>query len=64
MRLNDMKKSETPKEQIGARIDALAKKRDHAADVLNKPMLAWSYQIEIDRLAEALSPSDTTAEQS
>jgi hypothetical protein len=34
------------------KIEQLAKKRDHAADVLNKPLLAWSYQVEIDDLAE------------
>jgi hypothetical protein len=36
--------------ELQAKIDRLAKKRDHAADVLNKPMLAWSYQQEIDQL--------------
>lgn len=34
------------------KIDAFARKRDYAADVLNKPALAWSYQIEIDKLIE------------
>jgi hypothetical protein len=39
-------------EQIERKIAALAKKRDHAADVLNKPILAWTYQQEIDALTQ------------
>ena len=42
------------KEQIEARIERCAKQRDHAADVLGKEMLAWTYQIEINALADKL----------
>lgn len=38
------------KEELDKKLDQLAKKRDHAADVLNKPLLAWTYQREIDEL--------------
>ena len=35
---------------INADVEALTKKRDHAADKLGKPLLAWTYQMEIDKL--------------
>ena len=40
---------------INAEIDSLAKKRDHAADVEGKPVLAWSYQVDIDKLCALLA---------
>jgi hypothetical protein len=40
-------------DEFEARINRLVKKRDYAADVLGKSMLAWSYQDEIDRLVTA-----------
>lgn len=40
---------------INDAIDRLAKKRDHAADVEGKQMVAWSYQVEIDELVALLS---------
>lgn len=45
-------------QDLQRKIDMLAKKRDHAADVLNKPLLAWSYQDEIDRLIAAHDRSE------
>jgi hypothetical protein len=39
---------------INKEIDKLAKKRDHAADVLGKVVLAWSYQVSIDALVDLL----------
>ncbi len=36
---------------IESQLDKLARKRDYAADVLGKPMLALTYQMEIDKLA-------------
>jgi hypothetical protein len=42
------------REQIETKIDALAKKRDHCCEVLNKPLLGWSYQVEINQLADQL----------
>ena len=36
-----------------AKIDRLVEKRDYAANVLKKDMLAWSYQVEIDKLCAA-----------
>ena len=38
-------------EAINRSIDAVAKKRDYAADKMGNPMLCWSYQMDIDRLA-------------
>jgi len=38
---------------LDAKLDSLAKKRDYAADVLNKPALALSYQMSIDQLLAA-----------
>lgn len=44
------------------KIDSLAAKRDHAADVLNKPALALSYQMEIDKLVGHVAvPADVEA---
>ena len=39
---------------IKAEIARLAKKRDYAADVMSNQILAWSYQMSIDKLAELL----------
>lgn len=36
--------------ELERRIQILADKRDYSADALNKPMLALSYQLEIDKL--------------
>lgn len=41
-------------EKINYEIGLLVKKRDHAADTLNNPWLAMSYQQDIDRLAASL----------
>lgn len=46
---------------VQRQIDLLAKKRDHAADVLGKPLLAWSYQIEINKLAASVEPTPLSA---
>lgn len=46
--------TEQRKQEIKERIEMLAKKRDHCADVLSKPVLAWSYQDEINKLATEL----------
>lgn len=35
---------------VKAQLDRLAEKRDHAADVLGKPLLALTYQMEIDKI--------------
>ena len=40
--------------EIQRKIDAAAKKRDHACDVLNKPLLGLTYQMEIDKLLAQL----------
>ena len=40
---------------INAEMDRLAMKRDHAADVEGKPVVAWSYQVDIEKLAELLA---------
>ena len=42
------------KAAINRDIDALAKKRDYAADVMGNPMLALSYQQDIDKLIDLL----------
>ena len=42
---------------INRDIDRLAKKRDWAADVKGSAILAWSYQQDIDKLAELLTPN-------
>ena len=36
--------------EVERRIEQLARKRDYAADVLGKPILALTYQQEIDKL--------------
>lgn len=41
-------------EEINRRIDAAARKRDHAADVMGNVLLAWTYQQDIDVLVEEL----------
>lgn len=46
---------------INRAIDRLVKKRDWAADVKGSPLLAWSYQQDIDRLAELLTPAVSQA---
>jgi hypothetical protein len=40
--------------ELNLRIELAAKKRDHACDVLGKPLLGMTYQMEIDRLVEQL----------
>lgn len=42
---------------INAKIDAVAKKRDYAADTMGNVMLSWTYQQDIDRLVELLTPN-------
>lgn len=42
------------REQIEARIAQCVKQRDHAADVLGKEALAWTYQIEINDLVDEM----------
>lgn len=37
-------------DELDRKLDRIAKKRDYAADVMNNPILAWSYQQEIDKL--------------
>jgi hypothetical protein len=50
------------KEQLDQKLDVLAKKRDHAADTLNKPLLAWTYQDEINKLVDAFELANNTSE--
>lgn len=42
------------RDDINQSIDIAAKKRDHAVDVLGKPLLGLTYQMEIDKLLEQL----------
>lgn len=37
-------------EELDRKLDQLAKKRDHCVDVLGKPLLGLTYQMEIDKL--------------
>ena len=41
------------KEELDRKLDQLAKKRDHCTDVLGKPLLGLTYQMEIDKLVAA-----------
>jgi hypothetical protein len=41
------------KQELDAKLDRLAKKRDNAVDVLGKPFLGLAYQQEIDALVAA-----------
>jgi len=45
-------------EEINRKIDRLVTKRDYAADVLGSPVLAWSYQQDIDKLVALLPPTE------
>jgi hypothetical protein len=40
---------------INAELDKLARKRDYAADVEFKQMVAWSYQVDINKLVLLLA---------
>lgn len=42
------------REEIERKIELAAKKRDHVVDVLGKPLLGLTYQMEIDKLAAEL----------
>lgn len=42
------------REDINRSIEIAAKKRDHACDVLGKPLLGLTYQMEIDKLLKQL----------
>jgi hypothetical protein len=41
------------KQELDAKLDRLAAKRDHTVDVLGKPLLGWTYQKEINDLVAA-----------
>jgi hypothetical protein len=41
------------KEELDRKLDRLAKKRDYCVDVLGKPLLGLTYQMEIDKLVAA-----------
>ena len=41
------------KEELDRKLYRLAKKRDHCVEVLGKPMLGLTYQMEIDQLVAA-----------
>lgn len=41
------------KEEYERKLDLLAKKRDRVVDVLGKPLLGLTYQMEIDNLVAA-----------
>lgn len=49
------------KAAINRDIDALAKKRDYAADVMGNMMLALSYQQDIDKLVDLLDAKTADA---
>jgi hypothetical protein len=44
--------------EINRRIDRLAEKRNYAADVMNQPLLALSYQQDIDKLVQQLEAAE------
>ena len=46
-------------DEINRKIDLLAKKRDHCVDVLGKPLLGLTYQMEINELAALLERAKT-----
>jgi hypothetical protein len=45
------------KEDLDRKLDQLAKKRDYCVDILVKPLLGLTYQMEIDKLVESQSQS-------
>lgn len=50
--------------EVQRRIDKAAQKRDHACDVLGKPLLGLAYQTEIDKWVSILAQMPDSANSS